>query len=565
MIKKYFFFLLLFILINPGLYAQWDGNPATVNNPVATDISKVEGFTSIDDNAGGIISVWQGNDSIYAQCKTVTGLAKWQSVTIPVMVEYAHYNWKVSITDVVPDNYGGAYIVWQYKQNDSTANIYLQRIGNGTTLFINKVQVNAYQDGLHGEAKLIADAGGVIVAWTKKQINSPATTPPFSYAQVFAQRFNLTGTKQWGIEGIQVSTATGNRTSPEIIADGENGAFIAFTDHRNSTVDALGKYNNLDVYAQHVSSAGSRLWDATDKIISTEALNQMVYINGLVAPKKSMVADSTGGFIIVYEGNQATNSSNPNLYAQRVNRSGNLLFANGGVAVSGPSPNAKPYLQLSIDGARGAVASWAEFEDNAGFLHAQHITSTGNIAWGLYGIHVNAAGDQDLNRTRCAMAADEAGNYFFTWHVTNNSGVPTIIKAQKINSAGILQWVAAGINVCTNPVAFPWAPDITRSGAGAIITWKDERNLIKADWDIYAAKVGADGILVTVIKKYNTVADGNWNDPAIWEGNVLPPADADVVIRNNVVANINVACNSLKVEGAGVFTVNTGINITVMH
>jgi len=68
-----------------------------------------------------------------------------------------------------------------------------------------------------------------------------------------------------------------------------------------------------------------------------------------------------------------------------------------------------------------------------------------------------------------------------------------------------------------------------------------------------------------MVNAYKTVADGNWNDPSIWVGNVVPPDGADVIITNNVTVNTNVTCNSLKVVYPAAVTVLPGFNITVLH
>ncbi|MCW3093911.1 MAG: Flagellar hook-length control protein FliK [Ferruginibacter sp.] len=77
--------------------------------------------------------------------------------------------------------------------------------------------------------------------------------------------------------------------------------------------------------------------------------------------------------------------------------------------------------------------------------------------------------------------------------------------------------------------------------------------------ELYAGNVTAP------VLNYASVADGNWNNPAIWMDNVVPPEGYNVTIRSKVVGNINTTCNSLSIESPGALTVNTGINIAVLH
>ena len=61
------------------------------------------------------------------------------------------------------------------------------------------------------------------------------------------------------------------------------------------------------------------------------------------------------------------------------------------------------------------------------------------------------------------------------------------------------------------------------------------------------------------------VISGNWNTPATWVGNAVPPAGADVIIKHLVTGNLTTTCNSLSVQSPGSLTVTTGVKITVLH
>ena len=67
------------------------------------------------------------------------------------------------------------------------------------------------------------------------------------------------------------------------------------------------------------------------------------------------------------------------------------------------------------------------------------------------------------------------------------------------------------------------------------------------------------------INSYYTVKNGNWSNPATWYGNAVPPAGADVTVGNNVTVDIDATCNTLTVKGNAQVTVNTGINLVVLH
>jgi hypothetical protein len=64
---------------------------------------------------------------------------------------------------------------------------------------------------------------------------------------------------------------------------------------------------------------------------------------------------------------------------------------------------------------------------------------------------------------------------------------------------------------------------------------------------------------------YATRASGNWSDPATWEGNIVPPASANIIIRNQVTGDVDTSCNTLKIEYPGSLTVSPGIHLSVLR
>ena len=164
------------------------------------------------------------------------------------------------------------------------------------------------------------------------------------------------------------------------------------------------------------------------------------------------------------------------------------------------------------------------------------------------------------------MEADGAGNFIFNWTATDAINNFTVIKAQKIDAAGQKLWQAGGVDICANPDANPFNPFMVRSNANTIIcTWSDYRNSNTNGTDIYSAKIGVNGVLIsTVSTNYFSIANGNWSNPSTWVGNTVPPAGASVTIRHTVIADVNATCNSLRVQTPGNITVNTGIALTVL-
>lgn len=87
------------------------------------------------------------------------------------------------------------------------------------------------------------------------------------------------------------------------------------------------------------------------------------------------------------------------------------------------------------------------------------------------------------------IISDGSGGAIITWDFFDP---PYDIYAQRINSAGIVQWVANGVAICTAPGPQREPSLIQDEGGGAIITWNDNRSNFN---DIYAQHINASGVV----------------------------------------------------------------------
>lgn len=567
--KKLYVLVILLLINLTHLFAQWNGNPAQVNNPISTAPIQEDNVTMVTDGAGGAITAWPGYDndndaySIHIQRKTNAGGIIWQTVVNPILVDSSLTNY-LEISDLKSDGAGGAFITWIKYLTDSTSDIYVQQFNSsGAKLFgANGIKLNPSNNHYFSSAKLSVNATGFIVCWTD-ELDSYNSNIPL-YAQVFVQRFNSTGVAQWVAGGVPVSTFNSLRAFPDMINDGSNGVFISFVDTRNSTLDIDGNFNNIDIYAQHISSSGSRLWGATDAIVTTATNNQIAIFG--INYFNHMISDNAGGFILLFEDYRNINNNPGSVYAQRVNSTGNRLWTNEGLAVADASLFYKENICLASDGANGVVVSWRETDNTSstGALYAQQISGSGNIIWDAGGKLISDANTAGLYAS--FMETDGAGNFIFNWTATDTINFFIVIKGQKIDPAGQKLWQAGGVDICANPDASPFNPFMVRSNANTMITaWSDYRNSNTSGTDIYSAKIGVNGVLIsTVSTNYFSTANGNWSNPSTWVGNTVPPAGANVTIRHAIITDVNVTCNSLRVQTPGNITVNAGIALTVL-
>ena len=110
-----------------------------------------------------------------------------------------------------------------------------------------------------------------------------------------------------------------------------------------------------------------------------------------------------------------------------------------------------------------------------------HDPNNGNVAL------CTAANDQAYP----TIVSDGAGGAIVTWQ-DYRSGTTSDIYAQRVNAAGVPQWTANGVALCT-AAGVQQSPTIVSDGAGgAIVTWQDLRG--GTTYDIYAQRVNAAGV-----------------------------------------------------------------------
>ena len=320
------------------------------------------------------------------------------------------------------------------------------------------------------EPHIISDgAGGAIITW-KDDRNSGTTG-----SDIYAQKINSAGIAQWDVNGTLICNANGKQYSPQIASDGAGGAIITWSDERvHGSTD--------DIYAQRINSAGTTLWDDNGTLICNADYYQYA---------QQILSDGAGGAIIIWSDIRDNIISFDDIYAQKINSAGITQWDDNGTLICN-ALNYQWYPQLTSDGAGGAIITWQD-KRKAGTtendIYAQKIDSEGVIQWDVNGTIISNENGHEQNPQ---ITNDGAGGAIISWsgqrYGTND------IFAQKVNSAGLVQWDDHWTLIC-NATDKQEYPDIISDGAGGvIITWRDNRNLTNTDYDIYAQKVNTVGV-----------------------------------------------------------------------
>jgi hypothetical protein len=202
---------------------------------------------SIIFNAGGAIIAWDDERStmgtdIYVQRLNGAGAPQWTADGVPLTQEQ---NSTRSVPTMSSDGAGGAIVAWQ-EANFGVADIKARRINSsGTALWtLGGVSVCTATDNQTKPQIVTDNAGGVIVTWEDSRNFGTTRT------DIFAQRLNSSGIRQWALDGIFLCAASSYQRSPVITTDGGNGAIVSWQDERNADT------SSRDVYALRVGGSG---------------------------------------------------------------------------------------------------------------------------------------------------------------------------------------------------------------------------------------------------------------------------------------------------------------------
>lgn len=445
--------LILVIGITEAAWAAWDPN----GNPMSIAVGdQVNARIVSDEVSGGAIVVWQdfrnGTDyDLYATRVNALGFPFWTPDGSPVCTETGYQ----TNPDAISDGAGGAFVVWEDGRTD-TLDVYVQHIdGFGNRLWgPGGVPVCTFKNN-QTDPRLISDgAGGVIVTWFDRRVIS---------ADVYAQRVNAAGSPVWTPNGVLVCVAASNfiQSDPVLASDGASGAIIVWRD--SGTVPPT-------IRSQHVDASGALLWNSRGVTLCS--------LGGL---SPQVISDGAGGAIVAWTDFRI--STNGDVYAQRVDGTGNVLWTTDGAAVC-LATREQADVRLMPDGAGGAVFAWEDLRTVGGIdIYAQRVNAVGSMLWTPDGVAIStAAGTQNDPY----LAGDGSGGAVICWFDQRGGLNNFDIYAQHVNGAGVPTCTVNGVAVCTAS-GNQLLPRIAAATGGAIVAWHDKRSGVN---DLYAGFVG---------------------------------------------------------------------------
>lgn len=190
---------------------------------------------------------------------------------------------------------------------------------------------------------------------------------------IYHQLISSEGKFIWGQEGKLLTTKRGQNSYPQ---------FDIF--NRNIFVTWVNDFeNDRNIYAQLFDLKGNKLWK--------ESGMPVIEFEGDQFGQK-VVSDKRGNFIIAWIDRRFTKQFG-NIYAQKLNSSGEIQWTESGIDLGTYSNSEKSYLNLVPDEQGGAIAIFKDKREKKSEIFGQKIYSTGTYAGQILGLKSELIGD----------------------------------------------------------------------------------------------------------------------------------------------------------------------------
>jgi len=197
----------------------------------------------------------------------------------------------------------------------------------------------------------------------------------FSFLTTFS--FNSPNVKAWGSTAIPVCLAPEDQVHAKMALTSDGNVVFVWSDARNGAGD---------IYAQKLDPFGNPLWALNGVPVCTAPAGQMYSVP---------IPDQNGGVVIIWQDYRS--SSDWDIYAQRIDSSGNPLWALNGIPICNFSGDQERFDACFDFGyTREILVTWTDERDggsSSSDIYAQKVALNGSTLWADNGIVVcNATG-----------------------------------------------------------------------------------------------------------------------------------------------------------------------------
>ena len=430
--------------------------------------------------------------------------AGWLQEDTPVCTDPASQ----SSPQIIPDRSGGGIIAWKDSRDDE---IYAQRLDpSGAPLWaLNGVNVSQ-NPGSEGNYRILPDGtGGAFISFEAQA--SPCQLCA-AVSRLNVGRISADGALLWKNLAKSFTPASWDdridETTATLLPDGSGGVVVVWQLAHGYYCDPFCMdppccygWGDYDLYAQRFDAQGVMLWDSSGVLLCANDLPQETPTAAMIDSSIVITwSDHRNDPPPYYEGNG-------DIFAQRIDLDGNLLWSPEGVPVCVYSYD-QVNPQIACDGLGGSFITWRDYRSGdyrKGHIYAQRLDSQGNALWALNGIALSTS---DGEKEGLAIIASSPGCAVAKW--TNILSNRPSSYAQRVDSLGNSLWAPNGQQLNDPTMQSTNLRAIPDGEGGAVFAWEQTPNdgnatNLHSIWGSSGADIFAVGDLGLIFHY-----DGHW-------------------------------------------------------
>ncbi len=283
---------------------------------------------------------------------------------------------------------------------------------------------------------------------------------------IYIQRFSFVDAGEiWsGPKKVNTDSGAADQIEPNFFLDANDNSYIIFSDNRE------GDY---DLFLQKYDANGSGVWlndikAHEDAALSNQRKPKIIFKNNYLY---AVWLDNRGGGI-------------DNVYAQKYDLDGNRIWAND-LKVNTDAGAAGHYApNLAVDASNNVYFAWADDRDGDKDIYMQKYDTAGNLLWGSGDVKLNA--DYDSAEDEPSLALDNANSWVYvSWTDSRNGNEDIYYNKYAFNNGAKLFTYDIKVNDDSTAAVQRNSRLALTSSGEIIIAWQDQRS---GNWDIYAFK-----------------------------------------------------------------------------
>lgn len=306
------------------------------------------------------------------------------------------------------------------------------------------------------------------VSWQRAAVESNDDAVIFAWSgtstgsmDIWVQKVTADGQLLWGQDGIILAGGESRQLDPQLVSDGNGGAYVIWTDYQD--------WNEGFLYASHIDSEGmvdTAVWGEQGTQLALASIVDYTFSYALIC------SDGLGGAFVAWRDDNQ-------FEAEHLTAEGPDHPEPGGAAVI-TTDNMPGTVVIHNAGSGFAVLSWTD--DWGGDLFAQRIDTGLNTLWSTPEAGGLVICDASNSQRYPAIAAMNDTLTVFVWEDFRNDVYHSDLYIQVLNSDGSPLLSEDGELLC-GAEGSQHNARVAADENGVYIVWQDKRDPIDVNWD----------------------------------------------------------------------------------